>query len=97
VWLSCLQGFKYVLVVAGNHERECGAQLDHLQISTILKKNALNVIYLTFDGICFKEFGDLTFVGLSWWHYSEIGPILKTFSHCPPLFMFMGPTVHKEL
>jgi len=84
-WLAEIQGcFKHIVIICGNHERTCGAKLNHTELKQQLE-TIRSVIYLTFDAIIFKEYGNLTILGLSWWDPSDITPIFNDFKTLPNL------------
>jgi len=74
--------FKHIVIVCGNHERTCGAKLSHEDIKKKLEEIP-SVIYLTFDAVILKEFGDLTILGLSWWDASDKHSIFQNFKSLP--------------
>jgi len=74
--------FKHIVIVCGNHERACGAKLGHGEIKARLEK-INSVIYLTYDAVIFKEYGNLTILGISWWDPSDITPIFDNFKTLP--------------
>jgi len=77
--------FRYIIVVAGNHERICDFPQEHHDLENKFKQIP-TVIYLTFNAVTFKQFGDLTILGLSWWDPADITPIFKDFKELPPAF-----------
>jgi len=74
--------FKHIVIVCGNHERTCGANLKHDEIKHKLEKIP-SVMYLTFDAVQFKEYGNLTILGISWWDPSDKTPIFNDFKTYP--------------
>jgi len=87
-WLSYLEKnkyFKHIVVVSGNHERTCGDKWDNEHIEYTLQQIP-SVSFLTFKTVTFKEFGDLSIAGLSWWDRSEISSTFKNFQSLPPAF-----------
>jgi len=77
--------FKYIVLVSGNHERTCGDKWENIQIEKCVQKICgPSVIFLTFNAVIFKEYGDLTIAGLSWWDSSETKTTFKNFQSLPP-------------
>jgi len=71
-WLEEVKSiFKYVILVCGNHERTCGPALQHKQLKQTFEEIP-GVYYLTYDILILEEFGNLTFLGMSWWDPSDL-------------------------
>jgi len=71
-WLQKVKSnFKYIILVCGNHERTCGETLGHVQLKKLFE-DIEGVYYLTYDILILEEFGNLTFLGISWWDHNDI-------------------------
>jgi len=72
-WLKEVKSsFRYVVLVCGNHERTCGLTLQHKQLKQLFD-DIPGVYYLTYDILTLEEFGNLTFLGISWWDPTDLG------------------------
>jgi len=91
-WLKYIKPrFKHIIVVAGNHERICDHPMEHSDLEKFFNQIA---IYLSFKAVTFKQFGNLTILGLSWWDRADIAPVFNDFKTLPPMIDESGTAIN---